>query len=466
MSLSAAEGQGEGSVPFNVASNADPSTRSTSITVNDQRLEIAQQGKPCEFSLSTDRETVEGSGGDRTVQVRTSSAQCAWTAAADVSWITIVSGREGRGDGAVSFHVDAVEGPPRTGTLNIGGQRLQVEQGTGCALSIDRDAFSVGASGGDRQVTVTVAPGCPWTAESNTSWITITDGRAGSGSGRAGFRVSPTNGPTRTGTLRVAGRTVTVVQSDGCSISASPTNQNAPASGGSATIQIEAAAGCTWTAATEVAWLTITGPATGTGKGQVQVAVAANAGPARSGSIVIGGQPTTIAQASGCTYAISSDRQQIPASGGPAVTSVSTTAGCPWSVTGAVPWITVTTPSGSGPAQLTFAVAANQGPPREGTLTIAGQTYTVNQASACTWSFNPPSHELGTSGGVGTVLVFVTGACTWTAESTVDWIRITTGTPGVGQGLVQFLVSPNAGPARTGVILIGGEKYQVRQHGG
>jgi Putative binding domain, N-terminal/Viral BACON domain len=464
VTLSAGEGQGGGSVQFTVASNGDPLSRSTGIVVNDQRLQIAQEGKPCQFTLSSNRESVDGNGGEATVQVRATAAQCGWTASANVPWITIFSGHDGRGDGAVRFRVGPVDGSPRTGTLTIAGQTVHVDQGTGCSYSIGTETVSVDPSGGDRQVPVSAASGCPWSAESNSVWITITSGRTGNGPGTVGFRVSASDGP-RTGTLSVAGRIVTVVQSAGCSFSVTPPNLNAGAGGGSSTIHVETASGCTWSAALDVPWITVSGAAGGNGRGDVQFVVAANAGPARTGSLTIAGQKIGIAQASGCTYAVFPAAQQFAPSGGSAVASVSTATGCPWSATSGANWIAMTTPSGSGSGQATFAVASNQGAARTGTLTIAGQSHTITQASSCTWSFNPPFHEMPVAGGFGTVLVFVTGPCTWTATSTVDWVRVVAGASGTGGGMVQFTIAANSGRARTGVIVIGSESYEVRQHG-
>ena len=65
----------------------------------------------------------------------------------------------------------------------------------------------------------------------------------------------------------------------------------------------------------------------------------------------------------------------------------------------------------------------------------------------------------------GSNLVIVTGACTWTAASDVDWITITSATSGIGNGLVQFVAAPNNGPARTGTLTIGGRRYQVSEAG-
>jgi hypothetical protein len=118
---------------------------------------------------------------------------------------------------------------------------------------------------------------------------------------------------------------------------------------------------------------------------------------------------------------------------------------------------------GSGPA--TFTVTPNASAPRTGGATIAGRPFTVSQESLCKWAFAPPSHELPSAGGSGNVLVFVTGACSWTAVPNVPWIQITAGGSATGGALLQFLVPANPGAARTGLIAIGGENYVVHQSG-
>jgi len=53
-----------------------------------------------------------------------------------------------------------------------------------------------------------------WTAVSNVSWITITAGSNGTGSGTVSYSVAPYGGPpkNRTGTMTIAGKTFTVKQ--------------------------------------------------------------------------------------------------------------------------------------------------------------------------------------------------------------------------------------------------------------
>ena len=77
--------------------------------------------------------------------------------------------------------------------------------------------------------------------------------------------------------------------------------------------------------------------------------------------------------------------------------------------------------------------------------------------------FTPPYHSFDANGGNGNVLVIVTGACTWTTTSNVDWITLTSGASGAGNGLVQFVAAPNNGPARTGTLTIAGRRYEVTE---
>ena len=67
------------------------------------------------------------------------------------------------------------------------------------------------------------------------------------------------------------------------------------------------------------------------------------------------------------------------------------------------------------------------------------------------------------NGGNGAILVIVLGSCSWTATSTAEWIRVTNGASGAGDGLVQFNVLPAVGANRSGTIVIGGQTFTVNQ---
>ena len=63
-------------------------------------------------------------------------------------------------------------------------------------------------------INVTTQSGCTWTAVSNASWLVITSNSSVTGNGAANYSaLSNSSGSTRTGTLTVAGQSITITQS-------------------------------------------------------------------------------------------------------------------------------------------------------------------------------------------------------------------------------------------------------------
>src|SRR5207253_1958175 len=221
----------------------------------------------CTYAIAPTTYAADASGGSNVVTV-TAGAGCPWTVASEANWISITA-TSGTGNGTVGFTVASTSGPSRTGAVTIAGQVFTVTQSPGCSFDVSPLTFTADATGGTRTVNVTAAAGCAWTASSKDSWIAISSGTSGSGAGTVTFTIAATNGPLRTSTLTVAGHTVTVTQSPGCSFNVSPLNINVDASGGTRTINVTVAAGCTWTASTRDSWITITAGANSTGPGTV-----------------------------------------------------------------------------------------------------------------------------------------------------------------------------------------------------
>ena len=87
----------------------------------------------------------------------------------------------------------------------------------------------------------------------------------------------------------------------------------------------------------------------------------------------------------GCAYSLSSTGTVIEAAGGAGSVSVTTSAGCAWTVSGAPGWISGINPASStGSGAVTYQVTRNTGGDRSATLTIAGLAYTVQQSKAST----------------------------------------------------------------------------------
>ena len=84
----------------------------------------------------------------------------------------------------------------------------------------------------------------------------------------------------------------------------------------------------------------------------------------------------------GCTFSIAPTSESFPASGGTGSLAVMAPDGCMWTASSNDSWITITSgESGSGNGTVEYSVAANPGASsRTGTMTIAGQTFTVTQA--------------------------------------------------------------------------------------
>jgi Zn-dependent metalloprotease len=83
-----------------------------------------------------------------------------------------------------------------------------------------------------------------------------------------------------------------------------------------------------------------------------------------------------------CTYSISPTSASYAAVGGTGSVSVTAGAGCNWTAVSNATFITITGgASGTGNGTVSYSVAANAGTTsRTGTMTIAGQTFTVTQA--------------------------------------------------------------------------------------
>jgi hypothetical protein len=300
---------------------------------------------------------------------------------ADPPWIEIVEGRSGKGNGAVVFSVAEMTGPARTGTLTIAGIKVQVEQGTGCSYKTGVTTLHVSASGGFAEVPVAAPAGCAWTAQSQAGWVTIASGSSGTGAGVVRVSVAPTEGPGRTGAVTVAGVGVTVTQASGCRVSAEPASLEAPAAGGTSAVAVRTAAGCPWSAASDVDWIAIP-QSSGAGPAQVSVTIAANPGPPRAAEFGIAEQSIAVRQASSCTWRLSPPSHHFDASGGRGNVLVIVGGNCAWTAATTVSWIRMEAgESGAGNGLVQFIVAANAGGARTGVVRIAGIDHVVRQGA-------------------------------------------------------------------------------------
>src|SRR5205807_10074455 len=132
------------------------------------------------------------------------------------------------------------------------------------------------------------------------------------------------------------------------------------------------------------------------------------------------------------------------------------------------PFITSVAPaSGFGPSSVTFTVAANSGPARTGTLTVAGKTVAVNQSAlSCSFVVQPLVFFVLQPGGGSTVTIQTQEGCAWAAASNDAFITNVSPASGVGSGTVSFNVPINLGGDRKGTLTVAGQTVTVNQADG
>jgi hypothetical protein len=341
-------------------------------------------GSSCAFALSPNAVPIAALGGPGSVSV-TTGATCAWTAASSAPWLVIQTGPSS-GSNAVSFSVaQNTTATPRSATVTVGGSVATINQAAaGCTFGVSPTSLSVSANASSSTVTVTSPSGCTWTDSSSTPWITLA-ATGGTATGPLGYTVAANTSTTaRNGSFTVAGTTVAVQQAGAaaCTFGVSPTNLSVGASASSGLVTVTTSTGCKWTYSNSTPWITLL--AGKEGATSVSYSVAANTGTPRSGSFTVAGKSIAVQQAGvGCTFGLSSTSQTFDKQGGTgSLTVKASSPACGWTLASNATWISIVPPTATDLAagKVTFKVARNDArADRVGTLTIAGQTFTVTQ---------------------------------------------------------------------------------------
>lgn len=120
-------------------------------------------------------------------------------------------GYNGSSNGVVKFGVSANLSGPRSGTLTVLGQPIAINQ-AGASSGVGTTNLLVGPAAGSNTVTEFVTPAIgTWSANTATPWLHLPI-TAGSGSRNVLFTYDANPGPTRTGTISINAKTVTITQ--------------------------------------------------------------------------------------------------------------------------------------------------------------------------------------------------------------------------------------------------------------
>jgi hypothetical protein len=365
----------------------------------------------------------------------------------------------------------------------VNGEQARVSQRAPCRYDLGPANQNVNASGGAGSINIVTTSDCSWTAASEVGWITVTSSPSGNGNGSVNFTVASNQGEARSSAIVIANQRANITQAGvmapppTCTTSISPTSSNVPAVGGSGiSVTVSAGPMCQWSTSSGASWLTINAGATGTGNGTVVFSVAPNTGSQRTGTLSIAGRAFTVTQAGSgspppppppsCSYSISPRSDSVSAPGGTGNVDVSTTSACAWTASSNASWITISSGgSGTGNGRVGYLVLPNVGGSRTGTLTVAGETFTVSQAAlSCSYSISPGNQKVESSAGTGTVTVSTNSACSWSASSNDSWIAVTSGASGTGNGTVTYSYTANTGGDRKGTLTVAGRTFTLEQN--
>jgi hypothetical protein len=261
--------------------------------------------------------------------------------------------------------------------------------------------------------------------------------------------------------------------SSACPVTLNPLDASYDAAGGNGQVSVTTA--CAWTATSNAPFLMVTAGSSGNGNGTVSYSVASNTVAntprvPRSGTLVIADRLFTASQ-SGCSYTVAPTSASHDVSGGNGTVTVSASTGCTWTAVSNSPaFIDLTSGStGTGNGTVGYAVAPNVGAPNEvtaprlGSLSIAGQAFTVNQPG-CTFGIAPTGTTFGSAIGSGAVSVETPSVCSWSVAGVPDWASTSSGGSGTGPGTWQFTIADNgSGTTRSQAVLVAGRNFQLRQ---
>ena len=261
-----------------------------------------------------------------------------------------------------------------------------------------------------------------------------------------------------------------------CTYTLNPTNAAFTAAGGTGTFSVLSSNVCPWSATNNVSFITITSGTPGSGTGTVHYTVAPNTSASSlTGTITVAGETFTVTESgttsSGCTYTLNATNVTLTAKGGKKTVSVKVKGtDCAWTAVSNDPFITIISGSnGTTSGKVSYTVPGNTNTTAlVGTMTIAGQTFTVNQlAGGCTYKLSPKVGKLKDTGGTATIKVTPNFSdCDWTAVSNDGFITITNGASGTGKGTVTYSVPANAtSNILTGSVTVAGETFTVIQAG-
>jgi hypothetical protein len=267
-----------------------------------------------------------------------------------------------------------------------------------------------------------------------------------------------------------------------CTYTLSTASLSFAATAGTGSVTVTTGASCTWTAASDRAWMHVDSAANAVGPGTVTVSVTANTETTpRTGTLAVAGQTVAVTQdgAPACSVTLAPASASFSKDAASGSFTVAAPAACGWHATSGDAWIAITSGAdGTGSGMVAYAIPRNTAvEARSGAVHVADAVFSISQAGdppapACEFRVEPVQinacmsvpYELST-------LVMTQASCAWTAASDTPWIAIVGGASRSGPGELRFRIGDNYDAPRLGAVKVrwdtptAGQNVQVSQAG-
>lgn len=437
----------------------------------------------CSYQVLSSEVHFAFTGGDGTIAVR-SGLNCAWSATSNDSWITVIQGQNGTGNGNAIIHATPNTSiDEREGSVVVAGQTIRVIQSPEpCSADLVPNTVSIGSELSTVLANLVLQKTCRFKATSSLSWITFPDGTDYIGVPNYAVKVqvaANVTGTARVGTVSIAGRSYAVRQNGQprpCPYLLGMNSLQVGPGPSQHEISVITDSGCPWLATGPPSDMFVYDQIQGSGSGTIRISIQPNPSTApRTRTINIEGQELAVTQAGrpvNCGFSVNPKVIEAASAGGDVLLVVSAADGCQWLAGGAASWISTLGPNfGYGNGSVTIRIAPNSTPfARSGAITVASVSVPVVQAGVpppanCQYDVSPLQLAFSPYASKQVSKVTTHVACPWSAISSQPWLSISAAN-GIGTANLELAVEANNSILpRHATVSVGGLSIAVEQAG-
>jgi hypothetical protein len=168
-----------------------------------------------------------------------------------------------------------------------------------------------------------------------------------------------------------------------------------------------------------------------------------------------------------CQPSFDGSPRSFGAEGGTSSVAVTVARECSWAASSGASWVVITSGGqGQGDGTVAFRVDRNPDPvTRSGAIVVGDSRMDVaQQPAACGFEVARPTDAVTSQGGTLQLQIRTHPACDWRAASESSWLSVVP-ISGRGTALVSITVTVNTGGARSGAVVVAGERFQLTQPG-